>query len=181
MSQMFYGAVRLDGDFSDQSTAVMDYWQPMATMHQFWIEPGAPSRESLDQDFLELWKDESWLLFRLGGTAAKHTADGLLLECSRAVTRLPQWSRNAEENRYLWMRVPQWRGLWCILSHEAIIDAYLVVDDATGDTADPAEAIRATLFETLDSIWMDYVMDYTEDAHIYHVDLAPRSMNWTDR
>jgi hypothetical protein len=171
VSLRFYGAVRLREATAETRTAVVVYWQAMAHLHGFAVYPDLPAEDDLGEDFTALWGGPDWLRFRISQDAEGIGVDGFMLASANAagpfVKRMPAGS----EPRYVWMRLPAWRGLATMLRHEALTEAFLVLEDATGDWAAASDAIQLPVMEALTRIWWDYVYYSTDDANVYRLDL----------
>jgi hypothetical protein len=173
MSTWVYGAARLIDTDPARRLRVQVYWKDLARLHGVWLEWDTPTSDYLNFDIAELWSTPDWLRFSVSTAPGEGAADRFLFEATEIGCDLVNQKHPALTIRNAWTRVPHWQFLWLALCHRDLVDAYLLVEDASGDAAIAREAQWVSLIEALDRLWWDYCVRQERDEPILlHIELS---------
>ena len=172
MSTVIYGAVHLSDAGVPARQGFRDYWQTLAVLHGFCLHFDRPDSSYLEPDIASLWVGPGWLRFQVSADVSDNEANTLIIQATQRAGEVLAARLPGVTVRNVWARVPQWRCLHFMLWHEMITEAYLLVEDPSGDAATAREIRREAVTVVLAELWWDYVHNTSEDAVIYGIDLA---------
>jgi hypothetical protein len=172
MSTVIYGAGQVLEVKQSAMRDVRDYWLQLASLHQVVLHLGRPDDSYLEPEVAALWAGAGWLRFQLSADPTHTEANGALVHATQRAGRVLARGAPGVTVANVWTRVPLWRILDFMFWHEMISDAYLVVEDTSGDVADCAAMRTAALSDVLGEIWWNYGYNSSEDPAIYRIDLS---------
>src|SRR5262245_37219341 len=141
MSIHFYGAALLRSEMLEVQRRVQEYWRQLSSLHHLHIVFDGLDDEHLDESISRLWPQPGWLRFQLSATPEARTAENLLYQMGEGGAALLKQGNHGLNLRNVWRRLPQFRCLGCMLRHEDVRDAYLVIEDSTGDIVGAEDAV----------------------------------------
>jgi hypothetical protein len=171
MSMVMYGAARLVAPELELKRSIKEYWRQLAGLHDLWVGLDSPANDYLQPEIADLWRDPSWLRFSLAADPEEGAADGLFFRAATRAARVLQREQAGRTPKNVWPWVPQWRCINFMFWHEDLVDAYLVVENTSGDMALSEQIRFALLTEALEEIWWEYCYKSSEDPVIYHLNM----------
>lgn len=170
MTTWIYGAVHLcDVSLKDE---VVTYWQKLADLYRVGIGTEHPYLEDIDPTVAKLWSDSSWMTFYVSDQVSDGSTSDFFIQAAQHAEEIIKSKQKNLTAFTVWPRVPEWRFLATMLSHECITEIYFIVEDASGDVADTEQVEDRSLPHMLDELWTNYIYLSSEDAVLYHVDYS---------
>lgn len=159
MTRIIYGGIQLASADDSSRAAIQRYWSALGEIHGVsfeWGKPSAKYLQSSDTGIHAVLTAPTVMRFRVNSGALPTTVSN------------PAFVTDAGHER-TWLRVPLWRCLFIALCHEYIQDAYLILEDLSGDTAGWDEHIETTAFAAISDVWVRNERSPCDDALAYHL------------